>query len=83
MKTSRFENGMRVVYVPSHVHGDVEHKDCETGLVSSTNDTFVFVKFYPKHVRGIFFVMDDSVTAQACNPNDLMTEEEVNFVRNV
>jgi len=35
--------GSRVTYVPSHAHDDIEHADCESGFITSWNDTFVFV----------------------------------------
>lgn len=37
--------GMRVRYVPYHAHGDLAHKDCEDGIVSSKNNTYIFVRF--------------------------------------
>ncbi len=35
----------KVIYLPYHAHGDVAHPDCETGFVSSCNESGVFVKF--------------------------------------
>lgn len=43
-----FKPGDRVQYVPHHAHGDRAHPDCENGIVSSTNDTYVFVRYYYK-----------------------------------
>lgn len=40
-----FKKGMRVRFVPTHAHGDPEHKDCQDGVVSSTNAHYVFVKY--------------------------------------
>lgn len=44
MELSEFKKGMRVRYVPSHAYRDFQHKDCQNGVVSSTNDKYVFVK---------------------------------------
>lgn len=40
-----FKPGMKVLYVPAHAKGNVRHPDCEWGIVSSVNDTFVFVRY--------------------------------------
>lgn len=59
-ETSAFQPGQYVTYVPYHAHGDITHKDCERGVVSSTNDTYVFVRF------------GTSITGQACKPDQLV-----------
>jgi len=41
-----FNVGDVVKYVPRHAYGDETHSDCETGVVSSKNNRFVFVKYY-------------------------------------
>lgn len=43
--TNNFKTGQRVKYIPRHAQGDENHKDCETGTVSFTNDYVVFVKY--------------------------------------
>ena len=60
MKLEQIDVGMHVVYVPKHAQGNLQHCDCEHGVVTSKNDTYVFVKFKPWHAHG-----------QACNPEDL------------
>mgnify|MGYP001557950135 CR=1 FL=1 len=60
MKLEQAKVGMHVIYVPNHAHGDRLHPDCEHGVVTSKNDTYVFVKFKQWHEHG-----------QACNPEDL------------
>lgn len=40
-----FKPGDRVRYVPTHVHGDITHEDCLSGVVKSVNDTYVFVNY--------------------------------------
>ena len=62
--TAEFKAGKRVTYVPYHAHGDRNHPDCESGEVSSTNDTYVFVRFVR---NGVF-----QSTAQACRPDQLV-----------
>ena len=37
--------GTKVIYIPTHAENDVRHKDCERGVISSWNDTCVFVKY--------------------------------------
>lgn len=37
--------GAPVVYVPMHAKGDVTHRDCESGTISSWNDRYVFVSY--------------------------------------
>lgn len=55
-----FRAGERVHYVPYHANGDIRHRDCENGIVTSTNDRFVFVKFNQNHDYG-----------KACKPDQL------------
>lgn len=42
---SFFQVGDRVRYVPKHANGDLSHKDCENGIISSFNDWYVFVLY--------------------------------------
>lgn len=72
MKTKDFKPGDRVVYIPTHVYDDFNHEDCERGVVSSINDKYVFVKF-----------VDHMPNAQACNPENLMMESEVDFINGI
>lgn len=44
-RSSDFKPGDLVRYVPGHAHGDVAHKDCEDGVVTSTNEELVFVRY--------------------------------------
>ena len=60
--SSSFEPGRTVLYVPTHAHGNLGHPDVERGVVTSTNDVFVFVRFGAK------------THAQACRPADLVYE---------
>ena len=64
MTVKDFVPGERVRYVPNHAHGDLGHKDVENGIVSSTNDFYVFVK-YVRH--GVL-----QETAAATKPEDLV-----------
>lgn len=70
MKTSDFQKGMKVRYVPNHANGDASHKDCEDGVVSSTNDRFVFVKY--DNAVCIMLTGDEPYTSQATNADDLI-----------
>lgn len=69
MKTTDFEPGDKVRYVPNHAHGNVNHPDCEDGIVSSTNDVNVFVRYY------YHAVLKD--TAQSTSPEDLVKRGEL------
>lgn len=66
----QFKKGMKVIYVPHHAEGDTTHEDCRKGVVSSKNDTWVFVKF--DCLACIMETGDEDYTAQACNPKDLV-----------
>jgi hypothetical protein len=52
-----------VIYVPKHAKGNLNHPDCERGVVSSFNEKFIFVKYIRNGVL--------QHTAQATNPSDL------------
>ncbi len=70
MKISDFKKGDAVWYMPQHANKDPRHADCQRGVVSSSNDSFVFVKYdctACKMVTG-----DEPYTAQATDPQDLM-----------
>ncbi|KKK77026.1 hypothetical protein LCGC14_2857760 [marine sediment metagenome] len=68
-KTANFKKGQRVLYVPLHAQGDIKHQDCERGVVSSTNDRVVFVKY--DNQMCIMATGDEPYTAQATEPDDL------------
>jgi hypothetical protein len=42
----RIKPGDKVIYVPKHAKGDINHPSAERGIISSFNDSFVFVKYY-------------------------------------
>lgn len=54
--------GMNVRYVPYHADGEIGHSDCETGVVSSVSESYIFVRFG----------LAGTGTAQACNPDQLV-----------
>lgn len=66
--TKDFYPGQIVIYIPNHA-GDIHHPDCEKGVVSSVNDSYVFVKF-DKIVDSLGW---DDTTSQSCYPNSLVT----------
>lgn len=68
--TSDFSKGERVIYVPNHAEGMTWHPDCQCGVVSSTNDKWVFVKYDNLDCRMI--TGDEPYTAAATGPNDLV-----------
>jgi hypothetical protein len=65
-----FRQGDRVAYIPSHAEGDMNSPDIERGVVSSTNATFVFVKFdnaVTEMITGL-----EPYTSQSCRPENLV-----------
>jgi hypothetical protein len=51
--------GSPVTYIPYHAKGDINHKDVERGVISSFNDTYIFVRF-------------KAPNGAACNPKNLV-----------
>lgn len=70
MTVKDFKKGDRVKYIPLHVRNDKNNPNVETGVVSSTNDTYVFVKYDRRGM--IMLTGDEDVTAQAANPWNLV-----------
>lgn len=60
------EPGDRVIYVPTHANGDINHPDCEYGIVSSWNNRGIFVKYVRNGIP--------QMTAELTDPNDLYLE---------
>lgn len=59
--------GKRVRYVPDHANGDILHQDCETGVIKSANEYYVFVAF-DKELQKFGF---NGTIAKGCNIKDL------------
>lgn len=71
MSEPKLSAGDRVIYVPTHAHGDVAHPDCERGTVSSIGETgTVFVKFDARVAR----LGWDGTTAEACYADSLVKQ---------
>ena len=51
--------GMKVLYVPDHAQGNLQHKDIEPGIVTKKNTDYVFVQF------------GGDVQSKACSPKNL------------
>lgn len=68
MNCEDFKRDDKVLYVPTHADGDVNHPDCQRGIVSSQNGVCVFVKYYPQLARFGW----DGTTSQGTNPEDLV-----------
>jgi hypothetical protein len=67
-----FPKGMRVIYIPTHAHGDSTHKDCQHGVVKKAgNPTLVLYDCaaVPHMTTG-----DEPYTAQATDVTDLIPE---------
>ena len=65
-----YKHGDKVIYIPNHVDGDVRHKDCQYGIVSSTNEHFVFVKY--DCLACTMCTGDEPYTAQATKRENLV-----------
>lgn len=68
--TEDFKHGDRVRYIPNRAAGDIRHADCQDGVVSSTNEKFVFVKY--NNAMCIMTTGDEPYTAQATKREDLV-----------
>ena len=66
MKTDDFKTWDRVIYVPSHADGNLNHKDCEYGIVKSVNERFVFVLYIKNNIP--------QMVASATKPVDLILD---------
>jgi hypothetical protein len=73
MLPSDFHKGERVRYTPNHADGKTWHEDCQSGVVSSTNDKWVFVKY--DNLDGRMVTGDEPYTAQATDPRNLVRFE--------
>lgn len=67
---SDFRKCQRVLYVPTHAHGDLDHPDCKRGVVSSVNDWWVFVKY--DNAMCTMTTGDEPYTAAATSHLDLI-----------
>lgn len=66
-----FRKGERVRYVPTHARGDIKHKDCEDGVVSSIGRTgTVFVKY--DCLLGTAITGDEPWAAKGTRPEELV-----------
>lgn len=67
-----FKHGDHVLYIPTHAHGNINHKDCERGVVSSVSNDgkTIFVKYDNKVC--VMISGDEPYTAQATNSDDLI-----------
>lgn len=67
LRLEDFEPGDEVLYIPEHAKGDREHPDCRWGRVSSSNSSFIFVKFN-EQVKNLGW---EGTTSQGCLPEQL------------
>lgn len=58
----------RVIYIPLHANGNMDHPDSEKGTISSSNSKYIFVKF-DKQLNKFGW---KGTTSQSCDPNDLV-----------
>lgn len=70
LKLNDFKKGYRVLYVPYHAKGVINHPDCRKGAVSSINNIFVFVKY--DNLDCIMKTGDEDYTAQGTKPEQLI-----------
>lgn len=65
-----YKRGQRVRYIPNHANGNKNHEDCKDGVVSSCNNSYVFVKY--DNLTGIMITGDEPFTSQATKFDDLI-----------
>jgi hypothetical protein len=48
------EQGMQIIYVPTHTDGDIHHPDCEAGFVAHTTEIegAIFCRYWSKYSPG-------------------------------
>lgn len=70
---SYFQMGDQVIYIPTHLQEQFPHNmdGCERGFVTSTNDHFVFVRYFMSF-EGHENELRDKTCSPATNPNDLV-----------
>jgi hypothetical protein len=49
MTLDDLHEGMRVLYIPHHAHGERTHPDCQRGIVTSKSATQAFVRYGSDH----------------------------------
>ena len=50
MTIKDFNSGDSVRYIPKHAKGNINHPECENGIVTSTNEKYVFVRYIRNNV---------------------------------
>ena len=70
MTTKDFKKGDHVLYLPLRAKGNPDHRDCESGVVSFTNESFVFVKYDNAVMK--MKTGDEPYTAQATEADMLI-----------
>jgi hypothetical protein len=44
-KITNKDIGRKIKYIPYHAFGDINHKDCEEGTITSFNENYIFATF--------------------------------------
>lgn len=70
MRVTDFKKGDKVAYIPRYTEGDTVHKDIQHGVVSSTNERVVFVKY--NNLVCEMKTGDEPYIAHATDPEDLI-----------
>lgn len=70
MLLAECKKGTRIKYIPTHAYGDAKHPDCETGVIKSKNDKWVFVIY--DNAMCTMVTGDEPYTAAATDPHDLI-----------
>jgi len=65
-----FGPGNEVLYVPIWANGDASNHDCESGVVTTCNQSHVFVRYYHRETGNLL------LTSRATNPEDLINLSE-------
>ena len=65
-----YKHGDRVRYIPNHAEGNLSHSSCQDGVVSSINESWVFVKY--NCLACTMITGDEPYTAQATDRRNLV-----------
>lgn len=60
--------GRRVLYIPLHAAGDMNHPDIEKGVVTSYNSFNVFVRFDTQ---------PEDAPGRSCDPEDVIFDDTI------
>jgi hypothetical protein len=67
--------GTQVVYVPTHAHGDMAHKDCERGWVQRDEGKRVLCRFFRRN--GERLLLRTLANGEFCSRDSLVVQDYI------